>query len=461
MNNLIVNRFQFIFLFFLLESLILYWFAPNEYKFGFNLYCMIHFILSSVLYIVLKRKDNYFDFDCIFLISIYFTLFFFPVFIYNTIFEKFLFAYDYYYNENLISKATALALLGAHSYMFGGSLVKKENKAKFNNNNVISNQILILLSLLCFILFLFSAGSNMFTHTYDGSIGGEEASGTVTYILVLLSAIMTTAFVVEFNNWSLDKQYKKNLILFIILFTFVGVFLKIGSRTYPLQYILLVIGLYSIKIRKINFKELIILIILGFSLLGIIGLSRINNDSVANDLQDNMGALVFIQDLLLNNRNTFVAMDIVDKYGYDYGSGMLTPILGIFPFANTTILNLTPLTELDMSSGLRITAYSLGKTSDFEVGFGTNIIADLYMSFGSPGVIILMAILGYYINLSLEKVKEGGSIYYLLIYAVMISYSVFIVRAEYFIFLRLLIWSLAIINITKLHPYKFTFKIKR
>lgn len=464
MYKLLLSRSQFVYLLLLIESIFLYIFSPEVYIYEFDLFCMLQFVVASVGYIAVQKKKNYFDFDFIFLLTTYFTLFFFPVFVYNTDFEPFLFAYSYYYDETLISRGTALALMGCQAYMFGGLLVNRkriESECVEKPKKIIPNGILAIGMIICFILFFLAAGGDLFSHTYDGTIGGEDASGTVTYILVLLGTMLTATIAIEFHNWSIGIKYSKKWIVFLVLSAFVAIFLLIGSRTYPLQFILLVIGLYSIKVKPINLKKMLLLILSGFVILGFVGLYRIADSSTADDLQEGMGVLVFVQDLLLNNRNTFVAMDIVRRDGINFGLGMVTPVFGVFPFANSIILNMTPLTELDLSSGLQITAYSLGKTSDFEVGFGTNIIADIYMSFGSVGVVIMMLLLGFFVKKSMYKAIYDKNIYHLLIYGVMVSYAVYIVRAEYFVFLRFMIWSLVFVNIAKLHPYRLNLKLKR
>ncbi|MEG1588477.1 MAG: O-antigen polysaccharide polymerase Wzy, partial [Mucinivorans sp.] len=387
-----VNRVQFLFLVLLIEAVLLFLLAPTGHSVWFSWLCMIQFLFSTVVYIVVQQKNNYFDFDVIFLLTFFFIMFFFPVFMYGTDLEKLFFAFQYDYNHDVISRATALSLLGAQAYMFGGIMVNKE-KIKLKTvkaQTIIPNGILTIEVLACFALFFVAVGPELFTHKYDGQVGGEGASAAVSYILVLLCALFISAMTIEFHNWSIDKQYKKNVLLFFAMVVFMVVFLIVGSRTMPLQYGLLILGIFSLKVRSINLKWMLIVVTSGIVVMGAFGLMRTQDEQGNDDLKEAAGPIVFVQDLVLNNRNTFMAIDMVDKDGIDFGVGMTTTLLGVFPFANSMVLNTTPLTELDMSSGLRITAKSLGTTRDFSVGFGTNIVADAYLSFGMIGVVFLL-----------------------------------------------------------------------
>ena len=76
-------------------------------------------------------------------------------------------------------------------------------------------------------------------------------------------------------------------------------------------------------------------------------------------------------------------------------------------------------------------------------GLGTNIIADIYISFGLFGVILLMFLLGSFI--SYLKRHMNNNIYMFALYIIMISYSIYLVRAEFLFPIRLLVWVLTFI----------------
>lgn len=433
------NRFFFLAL---LESWLLFLYAPQKYDYEFNLVCLLQFVFMFVLYIYKSNKRNYLDFDVLFLITYFFVMFFFPVFMYNTEFEKLFFAFQYEYNENVISKSSALSLVGMQAYLLGSCSFAK-NKVVYEKSNdcIILYKNLYPLGIFLLLLFIYLSGSDLLTHKYDGKIGGESASGAITYVLLLFTIVLYVINIIEFYNRRNSFNYQKVNYGIYLVAVFSFLFLYIGSRTLPLQFILLLLGLYSLD-NPISLKKMLVLLSLGIIFFAFVGFYRTQDDSFIEEANDNF--LFLIQDLVLNNRNTFMAVDYVDNNGISYGKTMLTTCMGVIPFMNNIVFSLFPISPNEAASGLIITSISLNKDSDFEVGFGTNIIADIYMSFGLYGVIILMFLLGYKIKESLYKIALENNLNAYIFYGVMVSFSVFIVRADYFIFLRPYIWGIVI-----------------
>lgn len=80
------------------------------------------------------------------------------------------------------------------------------------------------------------------------------------------------------------------------------------------------------------------------------------------------------------------------------------------------------------NSAMIITQSTLGTTEG--TGTGTTIIADIYLAFGTIGVILMMGFLGRFIRKLLYYAHRN--IYYLLIYGVLMGMSVYMARAEFF-----------------------------
>lgn len=431
----------------LLESWVLFLYAPQKCNYEFNLVCLLQFVFMFVVYISKSNKRNYLDFDILFSITYFFVMFFFPVFMYNTEFEKIFFAFQYEYNENVISRSSALSLVGMQAYLLGAcSFIKPKVVYKKSDYSIILYKNLYPIGIFLLLLFIHLSGSDLLTHKYDGKIGGESASGAITYVLLLFTIVLYVINIIEFYNRRNSINYKRVNYGIYILIVFSFLFLYIGSRTLPLQFILLLLGLYSLD-NPISLKKMLVLVLLGIIFFAFIGFYRTQDESFMEEADNN--SLFLIQDLVLNNRNTFMAVDYVDKNGISYGKTMLTTCMGVIPFMNNIVFSLFPISPNETASGLIITSISLNKDSDFEVGFGTNIIADIYMSFGLYGVIILMFLLGYKIKESLYKITVGNNLRAYIFYGVMVSYSVFIVRADYFIFLRPYVWGFVIAQFLK------------
>jgi oligosaccharide repeat unit polymerase len=427
-----------------IESFFLFCFAPKYYFYEFDCFCAIQFVISSFVFIKIQKKENYFDFDSLFLLTYFFVLFFYPVFLYQTLPKIFL-VYQYPFNENVISRCTALSLLGSQAYMFGSIIVNidKIKTTEHLNNVKINTNLLTLLSFLSFAFFLIVAGTTFFTKTYGDTLD----SNLFQYFLIFFQAVFFSTLILEVYNWLVfpsKKKYKINISLVLLAIIVVVLFLYSGSRTIPLEIVLMLVGIITIYKFNINFFKFIICAFVGILAMFATVIMR-GYEGV--EIGDEGGLVQVVMDLIINNRNTFVAVDFVDNNGLTYGQSMLSNFLAPIPFLQNvffTVFNINP--NLG-SSSLMITGITLGEDSEW--GLGTNIIADIYMSFGVIGVCVFMFFLGYTIKRALYKAKYQKNLYSLVYYAIMMSLAVFIVRAEFFFFLRLFLWCLLIIYLYK------------
>lgn len=148
-----------------------------------------------------------------------------------------------------------------------------------------------------------------------------------------------------------------------------------------------------------------------------------------------------------------MAIDIVQREDITYGISMLSPFLAPIPFAQSLIINITGIDEDDMRSALIFTKETFGYVGDW--GLGTSILGDVYLAFGMLGVVILFILLGYFVNRA--RVDFQKSIFGFVLYGILLSYSVYIVRAEYLYFVRYFVWcSLIVLMGIKLQKIKKT-----
>lgn len=443
---------QLIFSILLLEALLVYYFSPDVYNYRFNVFCAIQYVINTGLFFVFKKKKNYFDFDSIFFIGYFFVTLFYPVFMYENDPTRF-FAFNYDFNPNVIPRASALALLGISAYIFGSFLYlpKANSIRQYTLSDYIPNNHLSYIAAFTFLLYIATGGYAALSGAYSGS--GAQASPVASYIFIFTPAFLFSALIIEFNNIRAKNtvQFKLknvNKVTLLITIIFVMMILATGSRTLPMQVVLLFMGLFTLLYRQISFSMFLILVVAGMLIMFCFVLLRGYQQEGSFSIMD------IAMDLIINNRNSYVAIEYVQKHGVTYGMSMSSSLLAPFPFLQNIIITLFGLDAFEMASSLVITKVTFGEVS--ELGLGTNIIADIYMSFGAPGVLILMCCLGYFISMILAKAKTN--IYALVCYGIMISYAVFLVRAEFFFFLRFLLWSLFIVYISKLYRIKFVLR---
>lgn len=452
MSFFLLNK-KILFTILFIESIFIFFFAPNHYEYRFNLFCVIQFVVSCIVFFLCKRKNNYFDFDSIFILSYFFVMFFYPVFLYPIDPVRF-FAFQYDFNESVISKSTALSLLGIHAY-FLGSVVYRPKQQKVLKEKRISPQLFSILAIISFIIYISLGGYAELKGLYKGEI--SNSSSIANYFYLFTCICIFAMLVVLFNNSFIVNKRRLNVrslsyssVLFVAFF--VLLILTTGSRTIPLQIVLIFLGLYTYLYKNLKVLPTFIYLLLGGLLMFSIMIIRSSDAVQINSFAD------IVMDLVVNNRNSFIAVDYVDEKGISYGVSMLSNILAPIPFLQQIIYNLFDINPDVGASSIIITRLTLG-SSDSKLGLGTNIIADIYMAFGLWGVMIMMFGLGYFISYLLVMAKRN--VYALTSYAIMISYAVFLVRAEYFFFLRALTWCLVIINITRNHPINIVYQLKK
>ena len=179
---------------------------------------------------------------------------------------------------------------------------------------------------------------------------------------------------------------------------------------------------------------------------GVVGMWAVGVSRSGDDITPTQDAALYVVDMTINTRNTYVAMEYVEDNGYTYGKTMLYGIIGVVPFLSSII----GLDKNEIGSAEVLTNYTYDNMSVTRayIGLGTNIIADIYLSFGMIGVVVLMFIVGRFINMC---TKAAGQFHYysIITYAVVVSMSVFGIRTGLTHICRMLIWSLLIAYLNK------------
>lgn len=449
-NNLrLKNKYKIIGLILLfIISLFLYIIRPAKVTMTFNYFCFINFLISTYIYFSCKRKTNYFDFDTIFILLYSIVGFAYPIFIYDKKYPFEIF-FNMHFDVNFISTGVILFLIGIQSY-FLGSLLAKRSVPNISNIKYINNRFLVFIVLMLSIAFILSGGVQYYQASYLKN--NLQESGFTMQILVLLQAFSMTAIATEFYNKIVVKTHKLNILLLFSLLWIVLLMLYAGNRTFASQLALPIIGLYALFFKNIGKVKFLLLMFMGIFLMWIIQYSR-----VGREIDSLTSYAAIISDLTFTTRSTYTCLEYVDKYGYSYGLNMLGGLIGIIPSIGTLFIQFLGIDPRTLGSAETLTRFSLGDNPTF--GLGTNIIADIYLSFGFIGVIIFMYFLGGFVNRHLFRANKLNY-YSLIIYTVMISYSVFLVRTTYTHPVKIIVWSLIIARLNMIFTRKYAIESK-
>lgn len=430
MLSLIVN------FFFCLLSLFVYFLAPEQYSYGYCLFILIFYLIIFTINVFVNDLKEGFGFGILFSISFLFSNFIYPVFyiIDYTYVSSFVFSY----NENVVNRSTAVALVGYCFYVL--ALTDYGNKytalKKFRNKPVVSAKAIYLVVIglfLAVIFFVFLGGYSITRAVYSGQLGVTVDINSIYgyfQILIFVFSVMLASIYYYSDNY-LAKKISLYSILFVAIFM-----LSTGTRLLALNLFIILIAVYSREVNKISIKKTILFTFFGANVLYILMLIRENqglNFSFENNSLSGLPFDVFI-DLIGTNRNLYVLYDYVEKNGSLLFLNELPVLLSTFPFASFFI-DLIPI-ETYKTSGLFPTYLTFGPNASY--GLGTSMVGEAYLSLGIIGVVTVF--FGFGLVIKKVKLASLSSIYFSVIYFYLVSQSVFYPRIDYFWGIKNIVW---------------------
>lgn len=413
----------------LIISIFLYITAPEVYSLSSVVISAIIYVLCFIHIIQNNCRFTFVKYEFFFFIAIFFTCYVYPLFFYTE--NPYFSFFTYAFNENLISKATALATVGVAAFSLG--VCEKTKVFASLGNSYVEKKLNFPNKSVLFLMMLFIP--QLFKYVSMGVYTTDFESSLVNVVLQYL--IYYFLFAYFYNERSFHP--KKITYIHIAILLYVILFLLIGSRTLPLRIALFILLLYSIYVKPIQKLFILTIMFGGVLLLYIVGMVRMGEEVSLTNIWD-VGF-----DLIINNRNLYVLMDYANTHGYTWGESMLMSFLSIIPFGQSTYLKLTGSSLSDISSGNLVTDLHYGKRYAGEeiTGFGTNIFGDIYLAFGLIGVIVLMFLLGRFLRTLYQRASEGNRIS-VLIYALLFVDVVYSTRSTYWCFLRTIVWTYSI-----------------
>lgn len=421
-------------------SLLLFLFAPGYFSLTYCQICTASYFFYIYIYYKEAHKTNYLDFDTMFFIAFFLVSFLYPTFVYP-VNPQIYWIFQYSMDEGIIMQSTALSLLGILAFMYG-SITYRPRPIVPRRYKHISTRGLFCVSVMSFLLYIAFGGYAALKGSYESGV--REEGGLYGYFSILVNlcifCMITAWFMNSYQKSRMKIQWKCFpiiQILYIVLY--MTLLVLAGSRNKVLTIILLSGGLYAYLYHPFTLRKVLI-----FSMVGMVAMFGILSYRSGLSFSINSFAGVAL-DLLITNHNTFDAMSIVQEEGLSYGRSMLAYVLGMVPFLQNIVFTLADINPDTTNSAMIITQYTLGTTDG--TGTGTTIIADIYLAFGTVGVILFMGFLGRFIHRLLDVAKYN--IYYLLVYGILMGMSVYIARAEFFYPAKTLLWSCLCMYIAK------------
>lgn len=440
-------------IFFCLLAGLLVYAAPNTYDYGFCVLILVLFLLNVIYYFVSNRtvSGNVANFDFFFIFSYGMTNFIYPVFYKPnnpnyTVFEL-------PFNDNIISKSTAIAYLGFTFFVLGISNYRKlkikraktNNKPSFKINSLFIKSI-FLVAILSFIGYVATGGLTVIQKVYSSGDGGNLTEvGVYSYFnnVFVICANLLAIFVFLIK----DKMTKIMSFAFIIICGLI--MLTTGSRTLILGLGLILIVSYGTFVRRITMPVMMLFILIGSFFMTVIQATRSQefstqswSTSASKNVEIETPFDIF-NDLIINNRNLYVLVDFADEHQNVFFlsaiSDLTSPLPGLFRYVSESI-NVPK--EL-ISGGDLPTFIEFGPNSDW--GLGTNLVGETYVGYSYFGVCIILFLWGFAVRKSYDA--SENNIYAFVIYFLLVSHAIFFPRAFYLYQPRTVVWSLLLVFI--------------
>jgi oligosaccharide repeat unit polymerase len=342
-------------------------------------------------------------------------------------------------------------LTGIESYFLGNVMIRN-NGCKLKVINVSKNVFPAYLGVVLLLIFILKEIIFPSVNIYKGEGSADpSASGGIWGYFVLFSRMIIMSvicFQFRFNMNNNKKWYKNDLVFWFFLIIFFIVNIRLGRRGIILQYLLIIFFYVSVISGGFKLRRVLFSVLLGLISLNIILITR-SGGSGAFNFSFNVFDMAL--DLIINNRNTFLAVDYVEKNGVLFPP-FLGTLLGVIPFLSSLFFNALNIGGYYQTSAVFFSYLTFGQEMQF--GVGTNIIASLYLSLGILGVIVGMFCLGLLVSHLMNKFYQN-SYFGSFAYTILVSYSVYWVRSEFFTFVRYMVWGLLFYSILSISKYFF------
>lgn len=420
------------------------------------------FLVSAVLFLRRRRKNYFLSFELFFFIVFFLVTYTFPLMAFNE--EDLLLLVDI--SPYLVNKALYLSSIGFMSYLVGASLFSYPYREELNELNYDYEQfdfariayIFNRASFVLMILFFLIDGATFVTRYNNETM---EVSGGLVLPYVRVFMIIST--IVEFSrlaklNVHSFKDTLFNISVFYLLNTalLMFFFLIIGYRSEFLVLALTVFVTYALLIKPIHKAVVFSSVFIGFWVMALMKFFRGFNDVDVGELQSD-GAFTMIgllSEFYIPSSTLYEFVQYVEANGPTYGTNTMLHVLSFVPFLQSVVVRLFGLdvtSQEYLTSSDFISNYILGE--DRSWGLGTHVIGDLYYTFGWPGVVLLMMLMGMVVSYLTERViyRKQYSILPILFFVVLTSQSFFFSRVEFFRPVRdlgLIFWVVIIAKVT-------------
>lgn len=325
-------------------------------------------------------------------------------------------------DNRIVAKALALSSIGLNSLLCGlkfYTLKNKEYSEDIGEFYISSPKYLCLLG---YIMLFSYIGLTDTSYLVGGYTRGEE-NGANYVIMVLLQSVIIAMCVLYGYKIKKDSK-KKNIkwrqyrypLLLLILYIFIIVISGRRGSAIRIGSLMLIVYAYIMGLR-INYKKVLLCIVGAVLLFSLVGIMRGDTTSVKEgfDALSGQETIMPATREMANSVNTLhiAVSEVPERIEYNYGLTFFHTFCVLIPGLDRFYRAfLADGVVMDSAEFLTYTYFGGNK----EYGLGSSVVADIYISFGMIGVVIIMFLLGCFFRyLEIRTFYKTTSLYILAI----------------------------------------------
>ena len=439
-------------------SLILAYLAPASLSRPYLGTCVIMALVTVILQTIYRatgpRPVNWFCIDVLFMVSFFIIHFWYPMY---WLMGQVPSEIKLWINESVVCYATMMSVSGLLAFMMGfncladsfphvqwSSFIDIQALRKWKN----AGRIIFLGGCAVVALYIGVLGRELFGGVYGGIVGGylPRVLYLLLNILIYLGfIIMTIAAARLTGKWKIGTGPKLALMVFLVYV------LVLGDRSNVASLVLLLGAAYSEFVKHISLKKFAIGFAAAMFLLGVARIARYSPERTISSFVKT--ALEYREDIALDEsflnfsgsvRTVYAAVNAVpSEFNYFYGRLKIAELMGVIPFSR----RLLPLMRVQFSNSALFLTWIIHRS--FASGAGATIIADLYVDFGYPGVVVFMFLIGWLCKYVQQKARQRGTMVWGVAHATMISTVALMPRYNILSLIRGVLWPVLMILVLR------------
>ena len=430
---------------FAIAATVLYIKAPWTYSYDYCVTLMCLFIVQNVLYFATDKRQHWLGFEFFFALSFFLVNFVYPVFYAPT--ERIYWSFfSFSFNDNFVTRATALAYFGYAWYLLGATRILQLNREEPSAPTfTISMRQYIWffgITMVAWLLFVATGGWSALQSVYaDGA--NLRTVGIYSYFnnIFTIGCYLMAIFI-----FRLPKQ--KWWFYLLVIAAFMLILLSAGSRQLAVGLALILITGFSLYVYRLKGWQVLTLVAGGSAVLFLVMTLRTEGldlgawqAKLAHTKLDEFWDIY--EDLIINDVNLFRLFGWAQENDLTWLQGMTLDIASPIPGLGSYIAAHSDVPPQMLYGGDLPTYLFLGP--DAEWGTGTNMVGEAYRSFGAVGTAIAMFLIGLWVKESYYRAKDSA--YWYMMYFLLVGHALIYPRAPLLFDPRLVTWSLLLLAV--------------